>query len=232
MRIVAITLAVWALAAAIGHAQILIGQTDNFQDGTTQGWQAGGTNPGPINVATGGPAGTGDRYLQIATNGAISGPGSRLAAFNLNQWVGNYSMNNITAIAMDMQNFNVPTPLSVRIAFKQGAGFSAPGYLSEPFLLPNDGQWHNVVFPLTPGQFSAVNSPGAFADVLSGTFSEFWIIHTVDVDFFGDSTAPVAAQLGIDNITAIPEPSSLVLVGFGVGGWAYRRRKKVSGQIG
>jgi len=226
MRNYVMTVIVCGFTAINCPAQIMIGQIDNFQDSTTQNWVANGLNPvPPTNIATGGPAGAGDRYLQINTTGSASGPGSRLAAFNLNQWVGDYSTNGVAAISVDLRNFNVPTPLSVRLAFKQGSGNSVPAYLSQPFSLANDGQWHNAVFPLLPGQFTALNSPGSFAQVMNGTFSEFWIIHTVGAELFGDSTVPIAAQLGIDNITAVPEPTSMALLGLAAAGWTIRRRK-------
>src|SRR5688572_20409255 len=50
-----------AAAPALG---ITGGQVDDFQDGTTQGWSG---MSAPTNVATGGPDGTGDRYLQISS---------------------------------------------------------------------------------------------------------------------------------------------------------------------
>src|SRR3954454_19630876 len=59
---------------------VSIGQIDTFQDGTTDGWFAGGLGMGqvppvpPQVIANGGPMGTGDQYLQIT---GLGGPGGR-----------------------------------------------------------------------------------------------------------------------------------------------------------
>jgi hypothetical protein len=71
------------------------GQTDNFEDGTTQNWVVGllGAVPPfpPANVPTGGPTGAGDNYLLLTSIfSAFLEPGNRLAVINLSQWTGNY----------------------------------------------------------------------------------------------------------------------------------------------
>ena len=57
-------------AAALG-AQVTAGQVDTFEGGTTQGWVVGDpSHPAPpTNIATGGPAGAGDNYLQLTAVG-------------------------------------------------------------------------------------------------------------------------------------------------------------------
>ena len=64
---------------------ISLGQVDDFQDGTTQGWQ--GTPP--INVSDSGPEGPGDRALLVSSSGG-GGPGSRLITYNRSQWKGDW----------------------------------------------------------------------------------------------------------------------------------------------
>ena len=59
----------------------VIGQVDNFEDGTTQGWVVGllgAPSPAPPqNIPNGGPLGAGDNYLQLTSVGG-SGAGNRL----------------------------------------------------------------------------------------------------------------------------------------------------------
>ena len=90
-------------------AQVVAGQTDTFEDGTTQGWVINllgmGSPPAPpVNVPTGGPAGDGDNYLQLtAVGGAVAG--GRLSVINFNgQWAGNYGAAGVAAIEMDLLN--------------------------------------------------------------------------------------------------------------------------------
>src|SRR5262245_31977559 len=79
--------AVLLLTPAVGSA-VVIGQIDDFEDGTTQDWGSGSSNPnGPANVADDGPAGAGDNFLQLTANGA--GSGGKLVAFCTEQWAGN-----------------------------------------------------------------------------------------------------------------------------------------------
>ena len=66
-------------------AQVVGGRVDDFQDGTTLGWTNGGVNL-PVNIATGGPNGSGDRFLQIMSDG--SGAGGHMVAFNRTRWSG------------------------------------------------------------------------------------------------------------------------------------------------
>ena len=64
--------------------------TSDFESGTTDGWQVGNANhPNPpTNVASGGPDGAGDNFLQAQSNGG-GGAGSRLAFFNESaDWTG------------------------------------------------------------------------------------------------------------------------------------------------
>src|SRR5437868_4809250 len=55
----------------------VIGQIDTFQNGTTDGWFAGGLGTGavpaipPQVVANGGPQGTGDQYLRVTGVGGV-----------------------------------------------------------------------------------------------------------------------------------------------------------------
>src|SRR3954447_19404395 len=84
-----------ACLAVPARADLTLGQTDTFEDRTTQGWTAGGIIPGtvvpvpPTNIPTGGPAGVDDNFLQLTALGG-DGPGSRLSSFNLSRWSGDY----------------------------------------------------------------------------------------------------------------------------------------------
>ena len=87
----------------------VIGQVDNFEDGTTQGWVVGllgAPSPAPPqNIPNGGPLGAGDNYLQLTSVGG-SGAGNRLVVINLAQWAGNYTAAGVTFIGMDLRNLD------------------------------------------------------------------------------------------------------------------------------
>jgi hypothetical protein len=77
---------------------VVLGQIENFQDGSVDNWGGGDTLS---NIPTGGPAGSGDKCLLIATNGNPGGTGSHLATDNTVQWAGNYLAAGITDISVD-----------------------------------------------------------------------------------------------------------------------------------
>src|SRR5262245_56936248 len=110
-----LALAAGLLLPAPGPAQVIVGQIDTFEKGTTLGWSQGTTNN--LSIVTGGPGGASDHFLRMISDGA--GTGGRLSMFNTAQWLGNYIAARVTAIAMDLRNFGT-TPLTIRIAFMEG----------------------------------------------------------------------------------------------------------------
>ena len=137
-------------------AQVVGGRVDNFQAGSTLGWTNGGVNL-PVNIATGGPNGSGDRFLQIMADG--SGAGGHMVAFNRTRWSGNFVSAGVTSVAADLK-VTLGGPLKMRIALKSGTGISDPGYVTTtPVDLPADGAWHHAVFGLDSGSLTGVNGP-------------------------------------------------------------------------
>lgn len=186
------------------HA-ITLGQVDDFEDGTGLGWVNGTSAPDPSNIATGGPAGAGDNFLQVTSDGA--GAGGKLVTFNQKQWIGNYLQAGVTGIELDLKNFGT-TPLSIRLALKTGSG-SAAGYVSKtPFALPADSEWHHAVLALDAVSLTRVNSSTLTLAALLAKPGELRLIHSTTVKSTGDQ---LTGKLGIDNIRAVPEPASVLL---------------------
>ncbi len=198
-----LALAVIVLSPVAARA-IAVGQMDTFQDGTSQGWQTG---LGPIpNVASGGPAGAGDRYIQYSSSGS-AGANSRMVIFNAAQWLGDYVGAGVTRVEMDLNNFSTPT-LSIRLAFFLDAG---TGYVTTtPFALSGNSGWQHAGFDLVAGNFTAIGSPGDFNALLSNFSGQLRILSSGSPSLIGDT---VAATVGYDNIQAVPEPGSLALAG-------------------
>lgn len=198
---------------------ITFGELDDFQGGTTENWANGGPATDPLNVATGGPAGVGDRFMQLASDG-VSG-GGRMTVFNRNQWLGNYNTAGVTQIELDLKNLGA-TPLSIRVAFKTTTAGSSSGYVStNAFSISNDGSWYHAVFSLS--DLTAVGSPAALATFFNNP-AEMRILHSaLPSTVNGDN---IVATLGVDNIVAVPEPGSVLLSGFGAVAMLLRRRRK------
>ena len=146
-----------ALAAQAPVSRAIVpGQIDTFQDGSTASWGDPAANT--TNIASGGPAGVGDRYIQVVSG--TFGGGPRLVTFNDSQWLGNYLSAGVSEVRMDLRNFG-PNPLPIRIAIREfSAGSTTPGYSSTtPFFLPADGLWHSASFLLDAANLTPLNSP-------------------------------------------------------------------------
>jgi len=207
--------------ARTAHA-VTVGQIDNFQDGTLENWSNGYNGTPPLNIPNGGPGGAGDRYMQLTAVGG-SGPDSRLTVFNRMQWLGNYITAGVNGIDMDLLNPSSVT-LSIRIAFKQDTSNGAPGYLSQAFILPPDSAWHHALFSITPGTMIPIGGPEPFNTFFTHP-AELRIINEMGAtNLVGD---PVIAQLGIDNIRAVPEPGTWALLAVGASVSLMLRRRRI-----
>ena len=221
------------LASVVSAAPIL-GQVDSFEDGLTAGWSVGAGEPvgaqhpaPPQNVATGGPAGAGDNYLQLTALGA-TGPGSRLSAFNMDQWAGDYLSAGITALSMDVRNFG-PQDVVLRLLLAGPFGPMGPQNAvatSDSISLAAGGGWVRATFSLRPEDL--VGLLGTAHGALSQA-GELRLFHNPAALFLGpggQSSPAVAAVVGIDNVTAVPEPAALLLLGLAVTlGEAWRQRR-------
>lgn len=187
-----------ALAAAPAGA-ISVGASTTFQDGTAGGWYVPVGSPLPPQVIdTGGPAGSGDGFLQLKSSGQSSA-GSRLVVFGGNDWLGNYLAAGVTAVTLDAINLGT-SDLQLRLYFNGPAGSA----LSTTGLgLPAASGWTRLVFPLAPAALSGADAVGTLANV-----TELRLFHNDSPSF---PPGAVLATLGIDNISAVPEPGPLAL---------------------
>ncbi len=213
-----------ALLTVVGAAQpglaITAGQTDDFEDGTTQGW-------GPdfafsiVNAPDEGPAGAGDDALLLASTG-VARQGSRSIAINTDQWAGDWTAAGVTAIEFDARNANdFEVVLWLGIAGPGMAGSAGTGdtyvSLGSATIGPNSA-WDRYRIDATVADFETAtnHSFGTLADALAGV-TQFRIFHNVNDrndpfvpnNFVGDV---VDADIYLDNITAVPEPALLTLL--------------------
>ena len=90
---------------------------------------------------------------------------------------------------------------------------------SSAISLPAASGWTHVVFPITPGDVTAVLGS---VDAALSNATTIRIFHATTAAFPGD---PIVAQLGVDNIRAVPEPSVAMLLALAHGGLAIGRRR-------
>ncbi|MGI8438124.1 MAG: hypothetical protein ACR2NX_14710 [Chthoniobacterales bacterium] len=210
-----------------------LGQVDTFFDGAggNLNWVNGASQVSVI--GSGGPGGAGDAYLQVTSTGG-GGAGSRLVAQNyqvppsfISQWVGNYISTGVNAISFDLLNQSAVT-LTMRLAFKTDTGQGASGYLSQAVTIAPGGGWQHFSIAITSAAMTAIGGPAAYSTFFAGNFTEMRFINEAgNSNLNGD---PVAAVLGIDNIAAVPEPTTLALGAAGLvylGSRVLRRKLRV-----
>lgn len=193
--------ALCALAAGSAGA-ITPGLIDDFESGAA-GWNVGTPHPAPpLVVASGGPAGSGDAYLLLTATG-VEGAGGRLAVISGPAWLGSYTGTGITGIRLDANNLG-PSSLDLRLWLQNAT--LATAISAQPVTLAPGSGWTTLYFPLTAGTLSGN------AGVLDGV-TALRLFHSSSATYPGPV---VAAQLGLDNVTAVPEPSAAALLGGGL----------------
>ncbi len=216
----------FALSSPV-HA-VTVGLVDDFEDGSVAGWRVNLLNLGahpapPQNMATGGPGGAGDNFLQLTSIGG-TGAGSRLAAANTAQWAGDYLAEGVAGITMDVNNFS-ETDLYLRLYFENPMG-GAPtdaAFSADPIFVPSGSGWMKISFAIDA---AALTLQTGSLDTLLMNVTALRIFHSEGDGFPGEM---IVANLGIDNIAAIgtstvPLPAAAPLFAFGLALFAWRRR--------
>ena len=185
--------AAMVLAAAAWAVDPL--QVDDFEDGTTMGWEEGAPSPNPpVNVPDGGPGGAGDAYLENSSSGG-TGAGSRMVMFNNAQWTGDYLAAGVSSLQAHLNNLG-STDLPMRVAI-EGAGGGRFASI-DPIVLPAGSGWQHVVFELTDAAMTSVGGAQTLADVLANV-TELRVLASNVPDWNG---AALVAVAGMDNLAS------------------------------
>lgn len=175
---------------------IVLGQVDDFEDDTVMSW-SGGSNP--VNIASGGPSGGADNYLQI------SAVGGNLGARNDSQWLGDWLAAGVTRVEMDLRN-GAGEELAVRIMVLGNSG--EPYASTNAVAVPPDGAWHHAVFSVSMADMTNVGGGVLDINMTLADVSRVLIRHDSGAPDGPGSSSPVTGVLGIDNIRAAAEPPS------------------------
>jgi hypothetical protein len=189
---------------------ISLGYVEDFEDGTTRGWDNGGLAPNPVNVSSGGPAGAGDAFLQIGSLGGGGGPGSRLVVYNrVPEWTGDYLAAGVDGISLDVNNLG-QTDLVLRLLIGDPVpGSPANSAITPGIALPAGSGWVSIQFSLAPQDL--LPRTGTVEAALAGAV-DLRLFHNPAAAFPGPG---IVAMLGVDNVRAVPEPGSGLLLAGG-----------------
>ncbi|MCO5295304.1 MAG: PEP-CTERM sorting domain-containing protein [Fimbriimonadaceae bacterium] len=211
------------LCAAGAQAQVVAGQIDTFQDGTTMNWSGGAS---PTNIPDGGPLGAGDRFLRLTATGG-GGSGSRIATFNDNQWSGDFQAAGVTRVEADLLNMG-NTTLEMRIVlFRFNAPTSRFTSANAVVLAPGSG-WQHVAFDLDSASLVSVAGSATYAQTITDVGRMMFRHDPGGPSAQGTS---VVGQLGIDNVQAVPEPATLAALALGMAALGRRRRSSEKSRI-
>ena len=204
------TLAFSALALAAMSQAITLGQLDTFTSGT-ENWI--GSSP---SLAMGGPGGASDQFLRLE-----SGPGfsPKMAARNITQWLGNYTLAGVDSVTLHVANFGV-SAIELRVAVFGSAAQEFTSTISST--IAADGVWRSFSFSLASSALTSVGANNDYAGAMAGV-TNFMFRHNPGAPTGAGNHPNFTGVMGIDNVRAVLEPASLLVVAFGVG---FLRRRR------
>ena len=200
----------------VGSAQVFMGLTDDFQDGTLMGW--GGASP--QNIPTGGPVGAGDRFLRVTGDGSGL-QGGVPATFNTDtRWGGNYAaLGSVLAIRVHARNES-SVQLHLRLVL-HSVGLTDRWTSNTAFIISPGTGWRTIDFAIGAGFMTQVQGSNPFSFTATNV-ETITIRHQAGAPSPGGT--PLAGSLGLDNIKVVPEPATILVIACGVAMVSRRRR--------
>ena len=197
--------------ASVAHGDLLPGVLTNFQDGSVQGWSGGAV----FNISNSGPLGTGDNSLRLSNGG----PGNNFAMFN--QGINGVISPSVSAITSDIFRPSGEGSAEMRLVLfdLSGTRWTSTNAVN----VVDDNLWHGFSFSILQSALTRVNGTGSYTDLTTGLER---IMFRFDAGAPSASGSSLNGTMSFDNITAIPEPLSvLFLANALIVGFSFRRRR-------
>lgn len=184
-------------------------------------------------VSTGGPTGAGDGFISNAFTFAGGDLGQLVFRgqdnFNSsgNAFVGNWIGTVNTLSFWIRQNSDTPLRVGIRMAVA-GSSFPGANIVAQTPVQPNVWTLINIPISETPGAGYIYTGEGAPLSAVTGNLGKIQILAQRETLAVG-----TVVTFGVDKISIVPEPSSLVLAGFGLaaaGAMVVRRRRAIAGK--
>lgn len=197
------------LAASANAATV--GFTESFTSGLG-GWGGGSDiydNPG-----SGGVGGATDGYLEVGNVGS-----HQLGARNEGgDYVGNIPADGVTGVTFYLSELGTDDGLEIHVGI--GQAFSNFWISNAGFTPPTSGWAQFSIDFSDPGQWTQTIGSGTFADALAGSDH---LLFRHDSTPITQPPAFVTGDFGLDEITIVPEPASMLMLILGAGAAAGRR---------
>jgi hypothetical protein len=192
-------------------ADLTPGVISNFQDGTVQGWD-GGTVANVLNV---GPLGNGDHSLRLSNGGS----GGNFAMFN--EGVSGVVSPSVNSITSNIFRSAGTGSAEIRLMLFD-TNFNRWTSTVSANVIDN-GTWHSFSFSILESDLTQVSGTGTYTELMSSLDR---IMFRYDPGAPNAGGLPLSGFMYFDNITAVPEPSSMMLfVNALVLGCVLRRRR-------
>jgi hypothetical protein len=203
--------------------------TSTFDSGN-EGWQPWATSS--VNGIT-----PGNSYLNIAADGEEER--GKMVTFNWNaEWTGDYYSAGVTGIELDISNMSDSDVVYLRVALGNRASPQQTGgtwFISQfSIVIPTLSPWSRVLLPVNESDLTIVgNLTGEIGtDSYEETFSDIRNIRilsaAIPLGAIGDE---FVGNVGIDNVAMVPEPSTVPMIGIGVGMLLLYKRRRDSEKL-
>lgn len=181
-----------------------LGLISDFDDGTLQGWQTPSDNTSNV----GG-------YLEVSR-----GSGLHLSVFNAT--VNGVIDPAVTAIEVDLLRPAGSTDLEIRLVLI-GPSTTDRWTSTASAFVTGDGNWIRHRFSILEADLTQVGGTRSFAD-LTANLDRLMFRYDPGTPSGGGTFGP-SGTFGIDNVFAVPEPNTALLLLAGLGSLAVRRTR-------
>lgn len=215
MRGLSCLLAICGLSLLEGNlSAATLAHVSDFESENKDGWQHPVSNGNQTCIQFDGPF----NDLLLVTSSGGSGAGSRLVVPNTTAaWTGDYTAAGITAVQMDLVN-NSGSTLFMRVGIEGGSAGNRWTSSVPIELSPSDRG--TFLFQLDASSLSSAG--GSDLSATLADVSQIRILHNASSgDFKGSS---VSGSFTVDNITLVPEPSSIAMLTMGLTTLLMRRK--------